>query len=267
MRVSLIQMNSGADKAHNLDEAERLIRKVVAEERPGLVALPECFAHLGGGRAATQASGEDLAGGPTARRFSALATELGVTLHLGSQIERDGDRHYNTTVVFGPSGERLARYRKLHLFDVEVPGGQSYRESEKIDRGSEVVTYALDGVTVGCAICYDLRFPELFRALRDRGAQVIVLPSAFTLMTGKDHWEVLLRARAIETQCYVLAPAQWGAHDGGTRHCWGHSLVADPWGAVIARASDGVGTTSAVLDLDRLAHIRRTLPVAQHHIL
>lgn len=267
MKVSLVQMNSAEDKARNLDDAERLVREVVAAERPDLVVLPEYFAFLGEEREAIHGSGEDVGEGPTARRFSALAAELGVTLHLGSMVEKSGNGHYNTTVVFGPQGQELARYRKMHLFDIDVPGGLSYRESDTISRGEEVVTYKVGDATVGCAICYDIRFPELFRGLRDAGADVIVLPAAFTLMTGKDHWEVLARARAIETQTYFLAVGQFGTHANGRKACWGHSMAIDPWGHMIAQASDGVGTVTASLDLGRIAKVRQDVPVAQHHVL
>ncbi|MGQ3293457.1 MAG: carbon-nitrogen hydrolase family protein, partial [Shinella sp.] len=212
-------------------------------------------------------SGESFPDGPTYQRFAALAKELGVTLHCGSMVEKSGNNHYNATVVFGPEGKEIAKYRKIHLFDVDTPGGVSYRESDTIGRGEDVVTYKVGDTTVGCAICYDIRFPELFRALRDKGADVIVLPAAFTLMTGKDHWEVLARARAIETQTYFAAVGQAGTHADGKKWCWGHSMVIDPWGHMVAQCSDGVSTASARLDLDRIGTVRRDVPVAQHHVL
>jgi Predicted amidohydrolase len=267
MKISLIQMNSQADKAKNVDDAERMVREVVARERPSLVVLPEYFAFLGEGREAVHGNGEYFPDGPTYQRFGALAKELGVTLHCGSMVEKAGNQHYNTTVVFGPDGEEIAKYRKIHLFDIDAPGGISYRESDTIGRGTEVVTYNVGDATVGCAICYDIRFPELFRALRDKGADIIVLPAAFTLMTGKDHWEVLARARAIETQTYFVAVGQTGAHADGKKWCWGHSMVIDPWGHIIAQCSDGVGTTTATIDLQRVEMIRRDVPVANHHVL
>jgi predicted amidohydrolase len=267
MKISVVQMNSGSDKAKNLDDAERMVREVVAGETPDLVVLPEYFAFLGEGRDAVHGSGESFPDGPTYQRFAALAKELGVTLHCGSMVEKAGNNHYNATVVFGPEGKEIAKYRKIHLFDVDTPGGVSYRESDTIGRGEDVVTYKVGDTTVGCAICYDIRFPELFRALRDKGADVIVLPAAFTLMTGKDHWEVLARARAIETQTYFAAVGQAGAHADGKKWCWGHSMVIDPWGHMVAQCSDGVGTASARLDLDRIGTVRRDVPVAQHHVL
>ena len=193
-----------------------------------------------------------------------------VFIHAGSIMERiEGDgRIYNTTVVFNRAGEEIARYRKIHLFDVTTPDGAFYKESAKVKAGDAVVVYDCEGVTVGCAICYDLRFPYLFQALAEKGAQVIALPSAFTLLTGKDHWEVLLRARAIETECYVCAAAQTGSFvaEDGRRQTYGHSLVADPWGLVVAKASDGVGVVSTRLDLAQVERVRRLIPVAQHRV-
>jgi predicted amidohydrolase len=267
MKISLIQMNSDADKAKNLDEAERLVREVVAAEKADLVVLPEYFAFLGEGRDAVHGSGEAFPDGPLYNRMAALAKELGVTLHAGSMVEKSGNNHFNTSIVFGPNGQEIAKYRKIHLFDVDTPGGVSYRESDTISRGEDIVTYKVGDTTVGCAICYDIRFPELFRALRDRGAEVIVLPAAFTLMTGKDHWEVLSRARAIETQTYFVAVGQTGAHANGQKWCWGHSMVIDPWGHMVAQCSDGVGTTSTSVDLARVRNVRRDVPVAQHHVM
>ncbi len=267
MKISMVQMNSGSDKARNLDDAERLVRDVVAAEKPDLVVLPEYFAFLGEGRDAVHGSGEYFPDGGSYKRMGSLAKELGVTLHCGSMVEKAGNNHYNATVVFGPKGDEIAKYRKIHLFDVDTPGGVSYRESDTISRGEEVVTYKVGDTTVGCAICYDIRFPELFRALRDKGADVIVLPAAFTLMTGKDHWEVLARARAVETQTYFVAVGQTGAHADGKKWCWGHSMVIDPWGLMVAQCSDGVGAATAKVDLNRVANVRRDVPVAQHYVL
>ena len=266
MKVSLIQMNSGDDKAANLAIAEKMIAEAVEQEAPDLIVLPEYYAFLGEGRDNIHGSGETFPEGEAYRHMSGLAKRHKVTIHAGSMVERGGNAHYNATVVFGPSGEQLAKYRKIHLFDVDTPGGVSYRESDTISRGEEVVTYKLGDVTVGCAICYDIRFPELFRKLRDKGADVIVLPAAFTLMTGKDHWETLARARAIETQTYFLAVGQTLAHSGN-KWCWGHSMVVDPWGHIVAQCSDGVGATSARLNLGYVGKVRADVPVANHHVL
>jgi len=267
LKVGIIQMNSQGDKSRNLADADMLIRTLAGKERPDLIVLPEYYASLGGSRDHIYANSEAFPEGETYRLMSGLASELGVTIHAGSVVERDGNEYYNTSLVFGPDGREIARYRKIHLFDIDAPGGTAYRESDTINRGEGIATYEVGGVTVGCSICYDIRFPELFRLLRDEGAQVIVLPAAFTLMTGKDHWEVLARARAIETQTYFVAVGQALSHDDGKFWCWGHSMVIDPWGHVVAQCSDGVGTACAVLDFDHLASVRENVPVANHHVL
>ena len=267
MKVGIVQMNTQDDKAANIATASRLIEKIAIQEGADLIVLPEYYAFLGSDAQSARDSGETPPEGDAYRAMSDLARRLEVTIHAGSIVEKDGNSFYNTTYVFGPDGKEIARYRKIHLFDVDVPGGLSYRESDMVGRGEEVVTYKVGDRTVGCSICYDLRFPELFRALRDKGAEVIVLPAAFTLMTGKDHWEVLLRARAIETQCWVVSCGQVFSHAGGTKACYGHSMVIDPWGQVTAMVPDMVGTTTSTLDFDRLADIREKLPVANDHVL
>jgi predicted amidohydrolase len=267
MQISVIQMNSRADKSENLRIAEHLINEA-ARSAPDLIVLPEYFAHLGDNRDDSRSAAELFGEGEAWKMISSLAVRNRVTVHAGSMMERAGNSYFNATAVFDPQGRQIAHYRKLHLFDVDVPGGLVYRESDNVSRGEAVVTYKVGDVTVGCSICYDLRFPELFRALRDAGAQVIVLPAAFTLMTGKDHWEVLLRARAIETQCFVAASAQiFGHGQNGQKVCYGHSMVIDPWGMVVAQVPDRVGHAAASIDLDQLADIRTKLPVANHHIL
>ena len=267
MKVSLVQVNSQGDKAKNIADAKRLIEDVVEQERPDLVVLPEYFAFLEDPTSAMHASGEVFPKGEAYETMSALAKKHKITLHAGSVVERDGNNFHNTTVVFGPDGKQIARYRKMHLFDIDIPGTVYYKESDNVARGSDIVTYNVGDVIVGCSICYDIRFPELYRALRDRGAKVIVVPAAFTLMTGKDHWEVLARARAIDTQTYVLAVGQTMSHDAGKNWCWGHSMVINPWGHIIAQCSDGVGTTTARLDMAYLEKVRANLPVANHHVL
>ena len=267
MKVSLIQMNSQDDKSANLKAARAMIEQVVADERPDLIVLPEYYAFLDGSAAAMHANAETFPNGESYRLMSGLAEKHSVTIHAGSVCEQDGESFYNTTVVFGPDGKELARYRKIHLFDVDAPGGSSYRESNMVSRGAEVVTYPLGDVTVGCAICYDIRFPELFHKLRDKGADIIVLPAAFTLMTGKDHWELLARARACETQTWFLATGQTGTHAQGKNACYGHSMVINPWGHVTAQASDGVGTTTGRLDFAYSAKVRAAVPVANHHVI
>lgn len=276
MRVTAIQMSPGHDKAANLDQAARLIDAACAADRPDLIALPEMWTCLGGDRAAKFDAAETLpdAGGAAAGPAYVLLREAArrhrVFVHGGSLGERAGDRLFNTTVAFDPDGHEVARYRKIHLFDITAPDGTAYGESRIYGHGDAVVTYGARGLTIGCAICYDLRFPELFLALRRAGAEVIMLPSAFTLLTGKDHWEPLLRARAIETQCWIIAPATTGRHHdakGEARDTYGHSLVCDPWGKVVACASDGRGWTSARIDADLTARVRRDMPVLDHRKL
>lgn len=267
LKVSLIQMNSQDDKSANLKSATALIEYAVAREQPDLVVLPEYYAFLNDTPASMQDSAETFPNGESYRLMSGLAEKHGVAIHAGSVAERDGDDFYNATVVFDKYGKQVAHYRKIHLFDVDAPGGASYRESNTVSRGKDIVTYKVGDVTVGCAICYDIRFPELFRKLRDAGSDVIVLPAAFTLMTGKDHWELLARARAAETQTWFLATGQIGTHSGGKKACWGHSMVIDPWGHITAQCSDGVGVTSARLDFDYSAKVRAAVPVANHHVL
>lgn len=277
MRVSVVQMNPGADKGANLDQAARLIEGAVSADRPDLVALPEIWTCLGGDRGAkwTQAEelppfGSNLPGGPAYEFLRRAARQHRIHVHGGSIGERAGETLFNTTIAFDPGGAEVARYRKIHLFDITAPDGTGYRESAAYGAGTEVVTYEAGGVRVGCAICYDLRFPELFLALRRAGAELVFLPSAFTLQTGKDHWETLIRARAIETQCWFVAPATWGRHldgSGETRHTYGHSLVCDPWGLVVARASEGVGWATARVDSALTARVRRDMPVLDHRRL
>ena len=268
MKISLIQMNSINDKAANILAARELIEKAVNDESPDWILLPEQFDWAGGVSGDKARNAESLPGGPAYAMAQEMAARHQVFIHAGSMMERiEGeDRIYNTTVVFNRKGEEIARYRKIHLFDVTTPDGASYKESATVKAGDLVATYDCEGVTVGCAICYDLRFPGLFQALAERGAEVIALPAAFTMQTGKDHWEVLLRARAIETETYVCASAQTGTFSVGneTRATYGHSLVADPWGLVVAKASDGIGVVSTRLDMEQVRRVRRLIPVAQH---
>lgn len=277
MRVSVVQMNPGQDKAANINQAARLIDEAVAADRPDIVSLPEIWTCLGGERAAKFEQAEELpppgsnaVGGPAYEFLRAAARRHRIHLHGGSIGERDGDRLFNTTVAFGPDGDELARYRKVHLFDITTPDGAGYRESATYGAGEQVVTYQAGDLKVGCAICYDVRFPELFLALRRAGAELVFLPAAFTERTGRDHWETLIRARAIETQCWFAAPATWGRHldaGGEPRFTYGHSLVCDPWGAVVARASDGAGWATARIDPALTAKVRRDMPVLDHRRL
>lgn len=280
MRVSVVQMSPGHDKADNLAQAGRLIESAWTADRPELIALPEVWSCLGGDREAKLAAAEALpdpgaaaAPGSAYAFLQATARRLGVFVHGGSIGERAGERLHNTTLAFDPDGRELARYRKIHLFDITTPDGVSYGESRTYAAGQAVVTYQAGAVRVGCAICYDLRFPELFLALRRAGAELIMLPAAFTVPTGRDHWEPLLRARAIETQCWVAAAATTGRHveigrDGAAdRFTHGQSLICDPWGHVVARASDGPGFATARLDAALTERVRRDMPVETHRRL
>ncbi len=270
MKVSIIQMNSISDKAANVAAAEALIERAVKEESPDWVLLPEHFDWAGGFKADKLKNAESFPGGPAYAMARRQAIKHRIFVHAGSIMEKiEGeDRIHNTSVVFNREGEEIARYRKIHLFDVTTPDGASYKESATVKAGDQVVTYDCEGVTVGCSICYDLRFPDLFQALAEKGAEIIALPAAFTLHTGKDHWEVLLRARAIETETYVCASAQTGSFAVGNeqRHTYGHSLVADPWGHVVAKASDGVGVVSARIDTAQIKRVRSLIPVAEHKV-
>jgi deaminated glutathione amidase len=270
MKLSLIQMNSISDKAANIASAAALIERAAAEDHPDWICLPECFDFLGADRKAKWAAAESFPGGAAYSAMQQLAAKHRVYIHAGSILEKplSGERIHNTTVVFDRNGMEVARYRKIHMFDITAPDGTKYHESAAFAPGSAVVTYRCEDMIVGCAICYDLRFPALFQALSAKGAQMIALPAAFTLQTGKDHWEVLCRARAIETETYFCAAAQTGAHAVGSeiRHTYGHSLVADPWGHVIAKASDGVGIVSARIELEQVTKVRVQIPVARHKV-
>jgi predicted amidohydrolase len=274
MKISAIQMNTGSEKALNLTQACDLVAQAVAQDGPDMVVLPEVFAFMGASVAEKRAAAEELPvagqiGGAAYESLREMARSHGVFVHGGSFVERDGDAYYNTTLAFDRTGAELARYRKIHLFDVTTPDGRSYRESDTFGAGQAVVTYRADAATIGCSICYDLRFAELFRALAEAGADVIMVPAAFTLQTGKDHWEVLLRARAIETQTYIVAAAQTGSYFEGSdeRVSWGHSMIVNPWGHLIAQAGEGIGHASAALDLDYLSTVRARIPVARHRVL
>jgi predicted amidohydrolase len=256
--VAAIQMNSREDKSANIETALRLIDHAAAGGAR-FVALPEIWPYLGpedGNRDAAEKIP-----GPLTGLLAERAVRHGIYLHAGSMHEvREGEpKVLNTAVVISPSGEIVAKYSKIHMFDVVLDGVASYEESATVAPGNEIVTVDVDGVRVGLAICYDLRFPELFRILALQGAEVIVLPAAFTMTTGKDHWEVLIRARAIENQVYMIAPAQVGADSSG-RWCYGRSMIVDPWGVVVATAPDVETTIHATLDRSLLQKVRRQVP-------
>ncbi len=267
LEVAAIQMASTPHPPDNIARAESLIR-AAAGRGARLVALPEHFSCYGP-PAAIQQHAQSL-DGPLLTMFAAVARELAIYLLLGSFPEKTaaGDKIYNTSVLLDPRGDLLAAYRKIHLFDVELPGRLTHQESRYVLPGETPVAVPLPevGLTLGVAICYDLRFPELFRSLVDRGTQVIVLPSAFARETGRDHWEVLVRARAVENQIYVIAPNQYGEHSPGLV-TYGRSLIVDPWGLVLAQAGDGEGTITTELRLEEIDRRRRELPCLSHRRL
>jgi predicted amidohydrolase len=260
--AAAIQMNAGSDKAANLERAERLVR-VGAARGANLVALPEVFNWRG--KRNEQAAAAETLDGQSLMLMSRLARELGIHIVAGSITEQiDGEsRCYNTSALFGPDGGRIAAYRKIHLFDVDLPGRVTVRESDAKLAGADVVTGATLLGAIGLSICYDLRFPELYRRLTFAGAQIIAIPSAFTFPTGEAHWEPLLRARAIENQAYVIAPAQFGPNVYGYSD-YGNSMIVDPWGRVIARAADQEGVVVAPIDLEYQERVRRELPALKH---
>ncbi|HXB56046.1 MAG TPA: carbon-nitrogen hydrolase family protein [Vicinamibacteria bacterium] len=260
--AAAVQMTSTADAERNLAAAEGLVEEA-ASRGAALVGLPENFAYLRAeGQPVPEAQALD---GPWVGRMSNLARRLRITLLLGSIPEKvSGDsRVRNTSLLLGPDGRTLAVYRKIHLFDIDLPGMEHLKESRSVVPGDEVVLAEAPFGPMGLSICYDLRFPELYRELTRRGARVLAVPSAFTERTGKAHWEVLLRARAIENLAYVLAPAQVGTHGPG-RASHGQAMIVDPWGAVLAQAPEGEGVALAELDFPRQDRIRRELPALDH---
>jgi len=260
MRIGLVQMNIGQEKEVNLAFAEAAIDRL-ASERADLICLPETFNYLAGEEEMRE-NAEPL-DGPSLSRLREKARERGVNVHCGSILERRGTEVYNTSVVFDRRGEQIAAYSKIHLFDVEISGGVVYRESDVVSPGSKVAVFDCEGVSVGLSICYDLRFPELYRSLADRGAPLVLVPAVFTLMTGKDHWEVLVRARAIENQCYVAAIGNWGWCPPKYTS-WGHSMVVNPWGTILVQAADCATTLCCELDMDLLRAVREKLPALRH---
>jgi predicted amidohydrolase len=259
MRAAAVQLNARADKAANLEKADAMVRRA-ARDGAELVVLPEKWTTFGTGDD-LRAAAETVGSGEASAWASAIARELGIDLVAGSISEHvEGeDKLRNTSLHYGPDGELKAAYRKIHMFDVEV-GGVEYRESDNEDPGDEaVLTATADGVEIGLTICYDLRFPELFRLLAVDGARILTVPAAFTVPTTRDHWEPLIRARAIENQAFVIAANQIGEHPP-THRSGGRSLIVDPWGIVLAAAPDTETVITADLDLEAQAGIRRRLP-------
>ncbi len=268
LRVAAVQLQSQDNVAQNLDECRRLV-SAARREGAKLVVLPENFAYFGADET-KHAIAERLAdpSGQIQTALAEMAKSSEAFLVAGGFPEASGDpaRPFNTALVYGPDGRLVTSYRKIHLFDVTLQDGTNLSESSGTTPGEALVTFDIGRFRIGLSVCYDLRFPELYRALVSRGANVLLVPAAFTLHTGKDHWHALLRARAIESQAFVVAAAQWGKHPRG-RTTYGHSLVVDPWGAVIAEASDKVGIATATLDLGYLEQVRAAVPCLNHRRL
>jgi predicted amidohydrolase len=267
MRVAICQMRSGQDVEDNLRIAEKLVREA-GDGGADIAALPEVFTYLGS--ASGRSAAAEPVPGPTTERLAAIARERGMWVLGGSVIESDHERVYATSVLLNRAGELVARYRKIHLFDVNLPGQAPFRESSTFTPGDQLVTHETDVARIGLSICYDLRFPELYRGLMVMGAEVLFVPAQFQHETGKDHWEALLRARAIENQCFVVAPGQWGTFGDPQkgRRSYGNSMVVDPWGRVLVRApEEGDGVWFADLQMAELRRIRQVLPALQHRRL
>jgi len=259
--AAAIQLCTGADKSENLDKAEAFAREA-AHHEARLVVLPEVFLWRGP-RDHERLAAEPIPG-PSSTRLAALARQLQVHLVAGSLLEHSGtDKVFNTSILFDAHGEMVARYRKLHLFDVDIPGQVTIRESDTRTPGQDPVLVSTELGVIGMSVCYDLRFPELYRQLTLAGAEIITVPSAFTFPTGAAHWEVLLRARAIENQVYVIAPDQMGRSPAGVLD-FGNSLIIDPWGKALARAADREMVILAEIDRDYQARVRRELPCLTH---
>jgi predicted amidohydrolase len=271
LAVAAVQMRSTGDLGANLE----LTRRLVGEAAVGgarLVVLPECFSILGRSEGDKMVAAEVLetGTGPVMSMLKELCTQHGIWIIGGGTPETvpgDTKRAYNALVVVDPTGRLVTRYRKIHLFDVDIPGGATLRESDGTVAGEDLEVVDIDGVPVGLSICYDLRFPELYRALvQDMGAQIVVIPAAFTAHTGAAHWHVLMRARAIENQVWIVAPAQWGKHNE-KRESFGHSLIVDPWGVITAERAEGDGVIVQTLDGDAVDKRRAQMPVGRHAVL
>jgi len=267
MKIAAVQMVSGTELETNLEAARRLIATAAAEGAT-LIALPEYFCFMGRADTDKLAIAETPGQGPIQRMLSEAAQEHGVWLIGGTLPMKSPDpqRVLNSCCVFAPDGSLAARYDKIHLFRFERDSGgvrESYDEGRAILAGSEPMACDAAGLRLGLSVCYDLRFPELYRALMVPPCDLLSVPSAFTCTTGQAHWELLLRARAIENQCYVIAPAQGGRHENG-RRTWGHSMVVDPWGEVLAVRPEGEGVVLAELDTARIAEVRAQLPALSH---
>lgn len=265
--AAAVQMNSTDSVAHNLKEAKRLVEMAVRDGAQ-LVLLPENFAFLTRNEREKLEVAEPFRQGPIQAFLAEMAARLGIYLVGGSVPLKSSasEKVQAACLIYNPKGELIGRYDKIHLFDVELPTGERYRESATIESGSAPLLVKTPLAKLGVAICYDSRFPELIRQLSQEGMEVLLVPAAFTVPTGKAHWEVLLRARAIENQCYCIAAAEWGRHPGG-RETYGHSMIVDPWGEVLACLEEGVGVCLHELSAGRLEEIRQRFPALKHRKL
>ncbi|MGD9538373.1 MAG: carbon-nitrogen hydrolase family protein [Alphaproteobacteria bacterium] len=263
IRAACVQLNGGQDMARNLDRAEARVREAQAQGAR-FIALPENAPLMEHRAEISRAQAAPTESHPAVRRFSALASELGVHILLGSHAAlAPNGKLSNRSVLFDDKGSIVAAYDKVHMFDVDIPDGATYRESETFEPGRDAVIAETPFARIGLTVCYDVRFAYLYRMLAQGGAELLTVPAAFTKLTGEAHWHVLLRARAIETGCFVVAPAQCGSHSGN-RRTFGHSLIVDPWGAVLADGGEAEGVIVAELDLDKVAEARGRIPALRH---
>lgn len=263
IKVACVQMRSGTEVGENISAATSLIREAAAQGAE-LIATPEMTTQLDRKPGAVWEKSTTEEADPGLKAFRALAKELGVTLLIGSiAIRAEGGKCANRSFLIGPDGALIAKYDKIHMFDVQLNAGNIYRESDSFAAGKEAVLASLPAGPLGMTVCYDLRFPDLFRTLALSGAKIIAVPAAFTRITGQAHWHVLLRSRAIETGCFIIAPAQGGKHDDG-RETYGHSLIIDPWGVILAEGSVDPGVIVATLDLAKVDDVRGKVPSLKH---
>lgn len=264
--VALAQLVSSSKLAENMLQVEQIMNEA-HEEKVSLVVLPENFAFMGIHEADKLQLAEIYGQGAIQQKISQLAKKFGLWVIAGTiPLKTSGSKIRASCIVYDEKGLAVARYDKIHLFDVVISAQESYQESLTIERGQDLAVVETPVGTIGLTVCYDLRFPELYHQLLSRGAQLFTVPSAFTLKTGRAHWEVLLRARAIENSCYVLAPNQGGHHENG-RDTYGHSMIIDPWGKILAQKAAGTGMIKAEIDLQQLHQLRRQFPTVTHHVL
>jgi deaminated glutathione amidase len=265
LRTAAIQLNSQDSPAENIATVAHMLDRA-GEERAEFAVLPELWIYRGPYRGYDKAA--QTLSGSAITMLQEKARKHNMIVNGGSIIERHPElagKFYNTSVLINREGEMVAVYRKIHLFDVALANGEKHYESERIVPGEHVITAGIEGITFGMTVCYDLRFPELFRALKLQGAQILLLPAAFTLHTGRDHWEILVRARAIENQCYVVAAGQVGTYPPG-QQSFGRSMIVDPWGLVMAQAQDRPGVIVADIDLEQIERVQQQIPCMKHRV-